>query len=185
MTPLAKKSALESQLEELDELKAKGTITDDELQSRRTALLSAVPAEEKKRGGCMRWGFGGCLVIFAVIGVLVVGLVILVSVAVSNDSGTKELVTGNASDVTVSVSGTTGLTFSGSVGSASGQRSVEGSVPASFTISGTGSSGIFTSVMQKKQESGTLTVTMNCRNGGNKSGDTTAAYGVVTVSCSP
>ena len=91
----------------------------------------------------------------------------------------------DAPDVTVTVSGTAGLEFSGSLGALGNSRSVEGRVRATFTIPGTGSYSIFTAVLQKQSTAGTLSVTLNCPTGGPVTQSTSAEYGVVTVSCGP
>lgn len=132
-------------------------------------------------------GFLGC---FGVLLAIIVGVIVLVVVggsctmAALDDDDVKSVITGDARDVIVKVDGTAGLAFSGSIGAAGGSRTVDGAVPQSFTIPGADSSGIFTAVLQKQADAGTLIVTLNC-NGGDKSGETSAAYGVVTVTCSP
>lgn len=118
------------------------------------------------------------------IGVVVLGIVIVViaAVAVSNDPKSKALLTGDAEDVTVAVTGSAGA-FSGSLGSIN-SRSVDGTTPQSFTIDGKDSSGIFTAVLQKKAVDGTLVVELKgCPDGEPHIGSTSAAYGLVTVSC--
>lgn len=52
------------------------------------------------------------------------------------------------------VSGTTGLDFSGSYGSEGSSTSVDGAIPASYSVEGEIASGVF----QKREEHGTLTV---------------------------
>lgn len=176
---------LERQLKELERQKARGVLNEEEYQARRAALINAAPvADEKKRGGIMKWGMIGCFGIFAAIGIFFIVIIVAVMAAIGSDDGVQELATGNAKDVQVKVGGTDGLKFSGSVGSVSGQRTVDGTVPETFTIAGEGSSGIFSVAIQKQSESGTLTVTLTCREGDQK-GQTSAAYGVVTVTCSP
>jgi len=82
----------------------------------------------------------------------------------------------------IKVSGTTGLEFSGSYmavtsGGQSTSKSVDGVVPATYSVKG----NIVSAVFQKKAESGTLKVEI--LKGGKvvNSSDTTAAYGVVSV----
>lgn len=88
---MAKKTVLEQRIRELDTLRAKGTITEDEYAARRNALLSdtsvgAAPA--KSGGGLFKWGFLGCLGIFAALGIFVV-VVIVAIVAAIGDSADK------------------------------------------------------------------------------------------------
>lgn len=200
---------LTRKLDELAELKANGTITTAEWEAQRRAMLSSrfqtVKAPEpvapppvahqpqqpapspyqpvpKRRGGLMKWGLGGCIAVLAIIGLLVVGSCVAIIATLSTDDDTKELLSGNAADVTVKVTADEPVAFSGSIGAGASQRSVEGTTPMDFTIDGTDSSGFFVAVMQKQQEVGTLTVTLTCR-GGDKTGETSAAFGVVTVSC--
>jgi hypothetical protein len=87
--------------------------------------------------------------------------------------------------VTVRVGGTAGVQFSGSIGNVGSQRTVDGTAPQSFTIPGKKSGGIFTAVLQKKVAAGTLTVTVDCPKGGDQTQETSADFGVVTVTCSP
>lgn len=79
---------LEKQLKDLERLKDKGTITDDEYQSRRSAIMSDPNAGQQgsRRGGIFKWGLLGCLGIFAVIGIIVVGAIALIAVALSGGS---------------------------------------------------------------------------------------------------
>lgn len=176
---------LERQLKDLERQKARGVLTEEEYQARRAALINAAPVvAEKKRGGLMKWGLVGCLGIFAAIGLFFVVIIVAISAAIGSDEGVQELATGNAKDVQVKIGGTDGLKFSGSIGTVSGQRTVDGTIPETFAIDGEGSSGIFSVAIQKQSESGTLTVTLTCREGDQK-GETSAAYGVVTVTCSP
>lgn len=83
--------------------------------------------------------------------------------------------------VEIRVTGTSGLRFSGSYGDLSGIRSVEGTVPATYTIVNP-SGDIVSAVFQKRAEMGTLTVQLVKDGAVVESQTTTAAYGVVTVS---
>ncbi|MCC7366159.1 MAG: DUF4352 domain-containing protein [Dehalococcoidia bacterium] len=85
---MAKKSPLEQQLDDLERLRAKGTLTDEEYQARRAAIMSAAPAapDPKKGGagkGIMKWGALGCLGILGVVGLLFIGLIVLIGAALS------------------------------------------------------------------------------------------------------
>lgn len=122
----------------------------------------------------------GCGTVLA----LIIVVVVISAVAVSRNGTTKALLTGNASDVTVQVTGSTGLKFSGAIGGGSSERSVDGTIPASFPISGNGSSGIFVANAQKQDQDGVLTISIiGCPDGGTHTQTTSAAYGVATVSC--
>ncbi len=48
-------ASLEQRLKELDKLKAKGTITEEEYQSRRAAIVSDASTPPQRRGGIFRW----------------------------------------------------------------------------------------------------------------------------------
>ena len=86
------------------------------------------------------------------------------------------------SDFTIKVSGTSGLKFSGNYmvvtsGGGSTSKSVDGTVPAQYTIRG----NIVSCVFQKQSEYGTLRVEIV--KGGKivSQSETLAAYGVVSV----
>lgn len=134
--------------------------------------------------GAFKSGFMGCFGFLAAGFVVLIVLVVIAAIALDNaDDKTRAGITGNAGDVVVSVTGNAGP-FSGNVGALATQRSVEGVTPQDFTVEGQGSSGVFTAVMQKKAEGGTLTVTLKgCPDGKEKTQSTSAAYGVVTVTC--
>lgn len=101
---------LERQLQDLERLKTRGVISEDEYASRRTAILAA-PQESKaggsRAGGIFKWGFLGCLGILGAIGAAVVLLVVLiVAAAGGSDSGE------DGDDVRVSLSdGASGVIF--------------------------------------------------------------------------
>ena len=78
---------------------------------------------------------------------------------------------------TVEISGTQGLEFQGNIGGAGQSRSIEGTVPATYTIEGWPA----VAVIQKKQEAGKLVVTIKKSDNVIKTQETTASYGVVTV----
>lgn len=87
------KTALEKRLAELDALRERGVITPEEYDARRAAIIAdaSTPAPaEKKRGGIMKWGLLGCLGIFAVIGLLFVGLIVLIAAALSGAGDDEE-----------------------------------------------------------------------------------------------
>jgi len=87
-----------------------------------------------------------------------------------------------ASEYQIEVSGTAGLKFSGSYlvvsgdGSSTG-HSVDGTVPASYTVKGSIASVVF----QKQSEAGSFTVQISKGGKVIKESTTSAAYGVVTV----
>ena len=78
----------------------------------------------------------------------------------------------------IEITGTEGLEFSGSIGGGTNSKSIEGSIPATYEVSDWPA----VAVIQKKETSGTLTVTIK-KNGRILNTQTTSAsYGVVTVS---
>jgi len=177
---------LEDQLKELDKVRRRGLLTDDEYASKRAAIIHDPTNLSVRKGrdggggggGLFKWGVLGCLGIFAAIGVFVVCVIVVVAVALSNISS-------DTKDVTVRIDGTPGVLFSGSIGNAGSQRTVDGTTPQSFTITGKKSSGIFTAVIQKKGADGMLRVTVTCPKGGDQTQETSAQFGIATVSCSP
>ena len=82
--------------------------------------------------------------------------------------------------VEIRVMGTSGLSFSGSYGDLSGQTSVDGTVPATYTI--VDPSGDIVSAVFSKMEAGTLTVQLVKDGVVVESKTTTAVYGFVSVS---
>jgi hypothetical protein len=179
-------SKLEDQLKELDRLRKRGRITEEEYASRRAAIIydptnlrpaSARSSGDRRGGGLFKWGLLGCLGILAAVGVFFVIVVVVIVAALANlgkDTG----------DVIVRIDGSAGVGFSGSIGNLQGQRTVDGAIPASFTISGKNSGGIFTAVIRKTVSDGSLRVTLGCK-GGDRTQESSAAFGVVSVSCSP
>lgn len=87
---MARKTGLERQLEELDGLRARGVVTDEEYASRRTAIISQSGSEAAPKGGrgkgIMKWGAFGCLGILAVVGLLVIGLIVIIAAAVGGSA---------------------------------------------------------------------------------------------------
>lgn len=83
--------------------------------------------------------------------------------------------------VEVRITGTSGISFLGSYGDLSGQTSVDGTVPATYTIVNP-SGDIVSAVFQKMEETGTLTVQLVKDGVVVASQTTTAAYGVVSAS---
>jgi hypothetical protein len=87
------KSVLEQQLQELEKLRKKGTVTEEEYQQRRTALVTAptglaqVPKSSSGAKGAFKFGMFGCLgIIGAIIAVIVVIVIIVVASAGGDDS---------------------------------------------------------------------------------------------------
>lgn len=83
------KTALETQLAELERLRARGMVTEEEYAARRSAILAdtATPAPKKRGGaahGLFKWGALGCLGMLAAVGALVVAVVVVIVVALSN-----------------------------------------------------------------------------------------------------
>lgn len=81
------KSPLERQLEEIERLRKRGTLTDEEYEARRSAILSdtsaPAPAAKARGTGIMKWGMLGCLGIFAGVGLLVVIIIVAIAAAIS------------------------------------------------------------------------------------------------------
>lgn len=86
----------------------------------------------------------------------------------------------NSAGATLIFGGTPGTTFTGAVGTLGASETIQGRVPESRTLSG---SGPFTAVIQKKQGENNLTliVTIRCNDGRERSGQTTASFGVVSI----
>jgi hypothetical protein len=86
------KSELEKKLGELEGLKARGVVTDEEYESRRAAILSdtsSAEAKGKRGGGIFKWGMMGCFGILAGLGVLVVVIIVIIAAA-ANSAADKE-----------------------------------------------------------------------------------------------
>jgi len=76
---------LEKQLKELDGLRAKGVLSEDEYQARRQVLVADVSHSATKSGrGVFKWGFIGCFGILAGLGLLVVLVFALLAAALGN-----------------------------------------------------------------------------------------------------
>lgn len=107
------KTNLEQQLRELDRLKARGVITDDEYQSRRAAVLASTEAAiAVKEGGSaakgiFKWGFFGCFGVIGAIVAFVVVIAIIVAAAGGgdddDDAGAPGAVGANKGDVHVTL----------------------------------------------------------------------------------
>lgn len=85
------KSATEKLLDELDQLAAKGRISPEEYEARRSAIIAGnvAPPAEKKGGGIFKWGLLGCLGILAAVGLFFVILIVGISAAI-NDAADDE-----------------------------------------------------------------------------------------------
>lgn len=98
---MAKKSAVEEKLAELERMRSKGTISEEEYQSGRQAALAnagaAAPAGGSKGGGIFKFGLLGC---GGILGAIV--LLIVIVAVVASGSGSSE------------TSGTSGGSSSGS-----------------------------------------------------------------------
>lgn len=110
--------------------------------------------------------------------ILLVCMVGLMSAGCGGDLGGF----GGDEDYTIEVSGTAGLEFSGSYGAVtsdgqSTSKSVDGVVPAEYSVSGT----IISCVFQKQVEAGTLKVEILKSGQVVAESDTSADYGVVSV----
>lgn len=78
----------------------------------------------------------------------------------------------------IEVTGTSETEFTGSIGGGSSSRTVEGTVPATYTVSGWPA----VAVIQKTEEYGFISVTIKKDGEVLDSQSTSASYGVVTVS---
>src|SRR5690606_36846837 len=85
---LAKKTVLEQQLQQLDRLRERGTLTDAEYEARRRAIIASAPSLVSVKeggsgaGGIFKWGFFGCLgIVAAFFGVLIVLGIIIAAAA--------------------------------------------------------------------------------------------------------
>jgi hypothetical protein len=91
------------------------------------------------------------------------------------------MASGGNSNYVIRVEGSPGLSFSGSymgvTSSGSQQQSVDGTVPASYNVSGS----IVSATFQKKSESGSLTVSIEMNGRAVQKSTTSAAYGVVSI----
>lgn len=82
---MARSSNIERRLKELDKLKQKGVVNDEEYASRRVAIMNDTSEpDHAKRGGPLKWGFFGCL---GIIGAIVGVIVVIVSVSAGGSSG--------------------------------------------------------------------------------------------------
>jgi hypothetical protein len=97
------KSPTEKLLDELDQLAAKGRVSPEEYEARRSAIIggNVAPPPEKRGGGLFKWGFLGCLGIIAAIGLFFVLLIVAIGVAL-NDAADEEPDSGG--DVRVALS---------------------------------------------------------------------------------
>jgi uncharacterized membrane protein len=88
------KSELEKKLGELDGLRAKGVVTEEEYASRREALLSDTTVAQakggSKAGGIFKWGMMGCLGMFAAVGLFVVVVFALLAAAIGGSADDTE-----------------------------------------------------------------------------------------------
>jgi hypothetical protein len=88
---MAKKTELETQLDQLEKLRTKGTLTDEEYQARRQAIVASTSATIRvKEGGSgargiFKWGFFGCMGMMAAIIAVIVVIAIAVSAAGSDE----------------------------------------------------------------------------------------------------
>ncbi len=86
------KTSLEKQIDELEKLKARGVLNEDEYAARRSALVAAVGAEPEgtRGGGIFKWGFLGCLGIFAVIGIFFIVVIVVIAAAIGSSADTAD-----------------------------------------------------------------------------------------------
>ena len=85
-------SKLEDALKELERVRKRGVITDAEYEARRAAIIydptNLRPETRVSKGGAgrglLKWCVLGCFAIFAAVGLLVVGLMVIIAVAVGS-----------------------------------------------------------------------------------------------------
>jgi len=88
---MAKQTELERKLADLEKLKAKGVLNDEEYATRRAAIVASTEASVavreggSKAGGIFKWGFFGCFGIIAAIVIFVVVIAALVAAGSSSD----------------------------------------------------------------------------------------------------
>lgn len=131
----------------------------------------------------------GCGAI-AVLGVLAIIAVVVIGAAMSGgggntpNQGSPQNPPGSKT-IVVRLSGTAGLPYSGSYGTAnSGQKSVDGTLedkPIEYNLPSSGPLNIVTATFQKKAPEGTLKVEIVINGKVEKELDTTAEYGVVSI----
>jgi hypothetical protein len=81
---VAKKSAVEQRIEELDKLRKKGVVNEEEYGARRAAILADTSEPAAKGSGArgiFKWGFFGCLGMLGGLVAVVVVLVVIIAVA--------------------------------------------------------------------------------------------------------
>jgi hypothetical protein len=115
-----------------------------------------------------------------IIGVVV--LIVVIAIISSFAGGSSGVPLFSTSTYTIQVTGTSGVQFSGSYmvtdsGGSSTSQSVDGTVPQTYTVTGT----IVSVVFQNQGDSGTLSVQILKDSTVVKQATTTAAYGVVSV----
>lgn len=125
-------------------------------------------------------GFYGCFGVLAAVIVVIVGLVVVGSIA---GGGKAASIAGGGGPARLEVGGTPGMIFTGAILDGTGTRSVSGKTPASYSLTPT---SIYYSVSFQKGigsfDNGTLDVALTC-NGHTSRNSTTAQYGVVAVTC--
>ena len=107
------KNNLERQLKDLDALKQRGVITDEEHVVRRAALLAnpestvAVKEGGSPAKGIFKWGFFGCLGILGAFGAFIIILIVIIAAAAGGSDSSDE-----GSDVHVALAeGASGVIF--------------------------------------------------------------------------
>lgn len=111
------------------------------------------------------------------VAVIALGVFLLISVIYFSPSAQA-----SPYQVEIQVRGTSGLGFSGSYGDLSGQQSVDGTVPETYTITDPDGDTVSATFQKDSGGSGTLTVKLVKNGEVAESKTTTSAYGVVSVS---
>lgn len=108
---------------------------------------------------------------YSIIAIIVV-VILLFFIFKSSSSNTS------SGSYTIEISGTFGTEFTGSISGGGSSRTIEGNVPANYTVQGWPA----VAVIQKTEEYGYLSVTIKKEGKTLDTQSTSASYGVVTAS---
>lgn len=112
---------------------------------------------------------------YFLIGIIIVAILIIFSSTGSSPSYSS----GSSSTLyTIEIGGTTGNEFSGSIGGAGSSRTIEGTVPQTYTVYGWPA----VAVIQNMEDFGSISVTIKQGETIVDTQSTSASYGVVTAS---
>jgi hypothetical protein len=152
----------------------------------------APPSQESTVWRGTKLAFGGCVVLPILLLIGLGGCAVLIAGMGGFEESPQEEPASEISSVTVRVSGSTGLRYSGNYGTADGGgRSVEGQLDGGYddyqvpVKNGTFDFDMVTAFFQKIDQEGTLQVEILVDGQVVKAQQTSAQYGVVDVSYSP